>query len=810
MNNKRALSPASSDSLRFLAMGDWGAQERQKNQRRLKKDEPDAQFLGAKNNEGYNEDYREEEGDGDYWAVLVAAAMGTYTASYPIDFILALGDNFYNSGVQSTSDELWETVYSDVYSGYSGLNVPWYAIFGNHDHGTDQQAGSLQAQIDYHYVDSNWNAGYCYLQSFTIPNSQTTVDIVFVDTQYIAPEETYMTSTDAGISEDTQAYRQEQQLECLEGYLSASTAGFLLVAGHYPIYSTGRNAPGDVTTLVEYMYPLLETYHVDAYLCGHDHLLQHLQYTTSYGETMDFIISGAAGKPDNQLTSGVTSDATSKFAAATGGFAVAEASTTQLTINMIDYTGTVLYTLTRDRARYGSWAGGATEDGVVSTSKSADVWEHKHYAVLAAKVMTITSMVGLFIVFAVIAFTAGAIVIRRDRVQVCFPVVDNNYNTTVKIPKKKQLQTPGSPNSPIAGKFHPQNVMHTQAEHVQVAVERQKSRMMQNFEESNREERYIDSQLAERPVTHRGQGHTTGLDPNTSMSRGFQERPTRIVRPANLPVNPAMNATNMHSVMEQGKDPEYAMRKVFNQSQPQLVQPSLDGRRPVHPGLHQPSPAFQKAVGKIVASEMANQNAAQAGKKPVKGFSSMSMHGSMHGSRHGGVFDDIDSLVQRQSLSRTGVTPASSSHGSISAQRAPQAGIPPSTTGSSHSTARRAVLTAPQQAMNLSSRPANPSTASMRQAPPDSYPTTVPADRVARSITPVTTFSQARPRPNPAGRPVPSTGAGSNHSQSSPTPAFRKAPLSMSPVSPADGVGIDDIDNLLQRHLQALHRYDEE
>eukprot|EP00607_Mallomonas_marina_P004702 CAMPEP_0182429262 /NCGR_PEP_ID=MMETSP1167-20130531/25635_1 /TAXON_ID=2988 /ORGANISM="Mallomonas Sp, Strain CCMP3275" /LENGTH=730 /DNA_ID=CAMNT_0024612675 /DNA_START=161 /DNA_END=2353 /DNA_ORIENTATION=- len=359
-------------------MGDWGTQtgsgiysssSSSSGSRKLYHDEPDSiQFLSKNYNANYNEggekqdgekqdgekkdDKKKDEQSGDYWAVLVAEAMANYCEMYPADFLIALGDNFYDNGVEDTEDELWLTVYGQVYN-QTALQIPWYAIFGNHDYGSDRGAGSLQAQIDFgvYKYDNRWTAGHCYLQSYQVPNTATTVDIVFVDSTLIAPEETYMTSTSAGVSSDAQAEYQAEQLSCMCGYLAASQASFLIVAGHYPIYSTGKNAPGDMTTMVEMMYPYLEKYDVDMYLAGHDHRLEHLQYTTSSGGTMDFIISGAAGKPDNQLTSGITSSATSKFSAATGGFAFAEVSDSTLSVNMVDYTGTVLYSMSRSQSR---------------------------------------------------------------------------------------------------------------------------------------------------------------------------------------------------------------------------------------------------------------------------------------------------------------------------------------------------------------------------------------------------------------------------------------------------------------------------
>ena len=121
---------------------------------------------------------------GTYWSVKVAEAMAGYAEANPASFLIALGDNFYNNGVSSTSDSLWTTYYTNIYN-YDSLQIPWYVIFGNHDYGTKNGAGSLQAQIDYNTVNSKWTAGYCYKESFTIPDSSATMDIVFIDTTLI-------------------------------------------------------------------------------------------------------------------------------------------------------------------------------------------------------------------------------------------------------------------------------------------------------------------------------------------------------------------------------------------------------------------------------------------------------------------------------------------------------------------------------------------------------------------------------------------------------------------------------------------------
>ena len=44
-------------------------------------------------------------------------------------FVLALGDNFYTKGVQSTSDYSWEYLWENVYLQFDVLRIPWYTCY---------------------------------------------------------------------------------------------------------------------------------------------------------------------------------------------------------------------------------------------------------------------------------------------------------------------------------------------------------------------------------------------------------------------------------------------------------------------------------------------------------------------------------------------------------------------------------------------------------------------------------------------------------------------------------------------------------
>lgn len=70
--------------------------------------------------------------------------------------------------------------------------------------------------------------------------------------------------------------------------VSATSVPYILVVGHYPVYSIAEHGP--TKCLVDNLRPLLHKYGVSAYISGHDHNLQHLQVTD--GTTVNYILSG--------------------------------------------------------------------------------------------------------------------------------------------------------------------------------------------------------------------------------------------------------------------------------------------------------------------------------------------------------------------------------------------------------------------------------------------------------------------------------------------------------------------------------------
>ncbi len=241
------------------------------------------------------------------------------------------GDNIYEEGVTSVDDPLWDSRYCNVYTDPTLLDVPWYAILGNHDY----YAGGEEFQIEY-YVQKLDPAQRWYMPSHYYSNiwpdvgGGQSMQILFLDTVQLADEtfrralrhdgpaealafygeeveEEAMSGGVRGGKEEGETRRRQlrkirieeretkkaAQLAWLEKTLAESTADWLLVAGHFPMYSGGYH--GDTEELQRDVRPLLEKYRVDAYLCGHDHDLQYLRDAPE-GQGVAYFASGSGGQ----------------------------------------------------------------------------------------------------------------------------------------------------------------------------------------------------------------------------------------------------------------------------------------------------------------------------------------------------------------------------------------------------------------------------------------------------------------------------------------------------------------------------------
>ncbi len=202
--------------------------------------------------------------DGAGYQTKVATQMAAAATRLGAKFVVSVGDNFYETGVKTTHDNQFKTLFEDVYKAKS-LQVPWYVAIGNHDY-----QGNPQAEIDYGKIDPRWHMPARYFSVREKVDDTTTVEFFFLDTSPFVTEyhtESKYKARVAGI--DTRA-----QVHWLDSALAASRSQWKIVVGHHPVYSASPKH-GDTPELIASIQPLLEKYHAQVYLCGHDHNLQH-------------------------------------------------------------------------------------------------------------------------------------------------------------------------------------------------------------------------------------------------------------------------------------------------------------------------------------------------------------------------------------------------------------------------------------------------------------------------------------------------------------------------------------------------------
>lgn len=310
--------------------------------------------------------------------LIISSLTSSTIFNAPISAIIALGDNFYNNGVSSTNDYLWEDLWREIYlNPYPNLSqIPWYAVLGNHDYGGGDTYAFAQVQRMYeqhkkiflsnsnlmedekdvkykrrlleenslsssnllmkeynsanditfevdqwHLPAKNYSVKFesrfdknkqstflnfeplksnnfesrSYYKRTTLFQNEVSVTIIFVDTTTLAPSLNKCCNENGGVSEGEQKRRVQEQLEYLNQMFEEATENpshWLIVAGHYPIYSAGSQ--GDVNELLEYLDPLLVKYKVHAYFCGHDHISEHL-----VKDNIHYFVSGAGSMTDS-------------------------------------------------------------------------------------------------------------------------------------------------------------------------------------------------------------------------------------------------------------------------------------------------------------------------------------------------------------------------------------------------------------------------------------------------------------------------------------------------------------------------------
>lgn len=263
-----APSPSPSPSIRFFAFGDWGT--------------------------------------GDQAQLDVAAALEAHCADKGCDFGLLLGDNFYETGVSSTSDSQWKNKFEEVYA----LQIPFFALLGNHDYD-----GNEQAEIDYSDLQDRWKLpSPNYQITYPQGSSAPAIEIFVIDSNKV----------------------DSSSAAALADALTTSQARWKIAALHHPFYSNGPhpdNEMGQNAFLIPLLCPA-----VDLVLSGHDHFFAQLDEPADGCRFQQFI-AGTGGRSLHAIIP----DPRTVYTEASHGFVWIEASSSSLSLEFRRSDGSLAY-----------------------------------------------------------------------------------------------------------------------------------------------------------------------------------------------------------------------------------------------------------------------------------------------------------------------------------------------------------------------------------------------------------------------------------------------------------------------------------
>ena len=154
-------------------------------------------------------------------------------------FVMLVGDNFYTHGIDGdVHSTRFQDTFENVFNG-DALQCPFYAVAGNHDH-----FGNVTAQMAYSQISTRWRfpkLWYTFSETTQARDGATfTTQVVYIDTvvlaglSYVAEDGRVVAGAPHPLHN---ARLRAEQLAWLEATLAASTADYLWVAGHYPVYS---------------------------------------------------------------------------------------------------------------------------------------------------------------------------------------------------------------------------------------------------------------------------------------------------------------------------------------------------------------------------------------------------------------------------------------------------------------------------------------------------------------------------------------------------------------------------------------------
>lgn len=266
-----------------------------------------------------------DTGKGNTGQRAVGAAIAAKCAADGCDFVQLLGDNFYDSGVSSPTDPLFQTYFEVP---YASVAAPFWVVLGNHDYGaggagTDFTRG--QHQVDYTARSTKWKLPSKYWH-----RTAAHAELIGLDTNMMM----FSLASD--------------QARDVPRWIAAATSTWKIAFGHHPYLSNGPhgnagsydNLPIVPIANGKGVKDFLEDNvcgKVDVYICGHDHSSQWI--TPKCGANTELFVAGAGASATT-----LTSRNASYFQTETLSFLYVVIEGRKLTASFISDTGATLFT----------------------------------------------------------------------------------------------------------------------------------------------------------------------------------------------------------------------------------------------------------------------------------------------------------------------------------------------------------------------------------------------------------------------------------------------------------------------------------
>lgn len=200
---------------------------------------------------------------------------------------MSVGDNFYDSGVDFTTEGIrrFYEGWANLYTGPSFDNKPWYMALGNHDVVPGQAGVDFETKIA-PMIDNRWNFGPGNVPYYTYDLTGSDWSATFVVMESDCFINSYQTKSSVYYTDYLINCHKEtsKQVAFLKQAFAQSTATWKILQLHHGYISSSTNYT-ELTPLMN-----IVEQHNGVVVNGHDHCLAHYQY-----QNTDFVLTGGAG-----------------------------------------------------------------------------------------------------------------------------------------------------------------------------------------------------------------------------------------------------------------------------------------------------------------------------------------------------------------------------------------------------------------------------------------------------------------------------------------------------------------------------------